>query len=44
MIALFCSESAIHFFWDNVVLGPHLTNFPFSPIRRSLEPYWLYVQ
>jgi hypothetical protein len=32
------------FFWDNVVLGPHLINFPFSPSRRSLESYWLYVQ
>jgi hypothetical protein len=32
------------FFWDSVVLGPHLINFPFSPSRRSLGSYWLYVQ
>ena len=41
----FCPYSAILFFLlGNVVLGPHLINFPFSPSRRSLESYWLYMQ
>jgi len=44
LVQLFLLGFCHSFFWDNVVLGPHLINFPFSPSRRSLESFWLYVQ